>query len=96
MKDKGVCSPSRLIRGFSQNCRVTREFQDSELRLLMSELSSYLLQQNRPFNNTNLVDSMAAKLKVGKTAVTKALDTLESETLVQVTLIHCSDVAAER
>jgi hypothetical protein len=39
---------------------------------------------------------MAAKLKVGKTAVTKALDTLESETLVQVTLIHCSDVAAER
>jgi hypothetical protein len=58
--------------------------QDSELRLLMAELSSYLLQQNRPFNNTNLVDSMAAKLKVGKTAVTKALDTLESESLVQV------------
>jgi 26S proteasome regulatory subunit (ATPase 3-interacting protein) len=50
----------------------------------MAELSSYLLQQNRPFNNTNLVDSMAAKLKVGKTAVTKALDTLESESLVQV------------
>jgi hypothetical protein len=50
----------------------------------MAELSTYLLQQNRPFNNTNLVDSMAAKLKVGKTAVTKALDTLESESLVQV------------
>lgn len=50
----------------------------------MAELSSYLLQQNRPFNNTNLVDSMAAKLKVGKTAVTKALDTLETESLVQV------------
>ena len=49
----------------------------------MAELSSYLLSQNRPFNNTNLVDSMAAKLKVGKTAVTKALDTLESESLVQ-------------
>jgi DNA-binding MarR family transcriptional regulator len=60
------------------------KLQDSELRLLMAELSSYLLQQNRPFNNTNLVDSMAAKLKVGKTAVTKALDTLESESLVQV------------
>ncbi len=63
---------------------MTLEHQDSELRLLMAELSSYLLAQNRPFNNTNLVDSMAAKLKVGKTAVTKALDTLEAESLVQV------------
>jgi Mn-dependent DtxR family transcriptional regulator len=54
----------------------------------MAELSSYLLQQNRPFNNTNLVDSMAAKLKVGKTAVTKALDALESESLVQVIWIN--------
>jgi 26S proteasome regulatory subunit (ATPase 3-interacting protein) len=66
-----------------QIIHLTLEFQDSELRLLMTELSSYLLAQNRPFNNTNLVDSMAAKLKVGKTAVTKALDTLEAESLVQ-------------
>ena len=34
---------------------------------------------------------MAAKLKVGKTAVTKALDTLEAESLVQLMLLNSLD-----
>jgi hypothetical protein len=85
-----VYVPLRVYSVIFDQSLVSHKLQDSELRLLMAELSSYLLQQNRPFNNTNLVDSMAAKLKVGKTAVTKALDTLESESLVQVNCLMIS------
>jgi len=62
----------------------------------MAELSSYLLQQNRPLTNTCLVDAVSGKLQVDKMAVTKALGMLESESRVMVTLIDCNNVAAER